>query len=259
MRPLLLLGAQRSGTTALAHALSRAFADAGGLFTVNGKLPYLLPRWTTAADLAGRHFRADEIAHALARRPPAGEGAGQWLKGVDEVLRDTAAQVAAGAHDDPEALVADVVARAYARWPRWGDKYNEYLIDLPAVLDAVPGARIVLLVRHPLEAAASQLEWTGDRPWRPATVADACAKWASWHAPWLAAAAHLDPGRWLVIGYRTLCAGRATDRLSAFCDLALEPYLTGLRATRPAPPDDDPPPGAARVWRSLCEMECATA
>ncbi|MEU9016621.1 sulfotransferase [Actinomadura sp. NPDC048394] len=277
MTALLLLGAQRSGTTALAHALSRAYADAGGIFTVNGKLPYLLPRWTTAADLAGRHFRADEIAHALRRRPPAGEGADRWLKGVDDVLRDAAAAAARGAHDahgaddahgpahahgapaDPAAaLVADIIARAYAPWPRWGDKYNEYLLDLPAVLSAVPDARLVLLVRNPLEAAASQLEWTGDRPWRPRTVEDACAKWAAWHRPWLETAPGLDPDRVLVIGYRALCEGRATGRLSAFCDLDLEPYVTGLRATRPDPGTDHLPAGTARVWRALCEMESST-
>ncbi|MDL4816952.1 sulfotransferase [Actinomadura opuntiae] len=265
MTALLLLGAQRSGTTALAHALSRAYADAGGIFTVNGKLPYLLPRWTTAADLAGRHFRADEIGYALRRRPPAGEGADRWLKGVDDVLRDAAAAVARGAHpahggsaDPAAALVADIVAKAYAPWRRWGDKYNEYLLDLPAVLAAVPDARLVLLVRNPLEAAASQLEWTGDRPWRPRTVEDACAKWAAWHRPWLETAPGLDPGRLLVIGYRALCEGRATGRLSAFCDLDLGPYVAGLRATRPDPGTDHLPAGTAPVWRALCEMESST-
>jgi hypothetical protein len=270
---LLLLGAQRSGTTALAHALSRAFADEGGIFTVNGKLPYLLPRWTTAADLAGRHLRADEIAHALRRKPPEGEGVDRWLKGVDQVLREAAAAVARGSHDpygahrtrglddahaDPAAaLVADIVARAYAPWRRWGDKYNEYLLDLPAVLSAVPDARMVLLVRHPLETAASQLEWTGDRPWRPRTVEDACAKWAAWHRPWFEAVPGLDPGRLLVVGYRALCEGRAAERLGAFCGLDLAPYLSGLRAARPAADTDDLPAGTARTWRALCEMESA--
>ncbi|WP_067461617.1 sulfotransferase [Actinomadura macra] len=255
--PLLLLGAQRSGTTALAHALSRAFADAGGILTVNGKLPYLLPRWTTAADLAGRHFRADEIACALARKPPSGEGADRWRKHVDGVLRAVAAEVARGEHDAPGALVAATIARAYEPWPFWGDKYNEHLLDLPAVLDAVPGARLVLLVRHPLEVAASQLEWSGDRPWRAATAADACAKWAAWHAPWFEVADRLPSRRRLVIGYRALCEGRAAGPLGAFCGLDVKPYLTGLRATREAPGPGGLPTDSARVWRALCEMECA--
>lgn len=258
MTPLLLLGAQRSGTTALAYALSRAFADAGGVFTVNGKLPYLLPRWTTDADLSGRHFRADELAHALARKPPAGEGADRWLKGVDDVLRQAAAEVARGAHAEPGALARDIIARAYAPWPLWGDKYNEYLLDLPAVLRAVPGARLVLLVRHPLEAAASQLAWAGDRPWRPETVEDALAKWAAWHRPWFEVVPGLEPSRWLVVGYRALCDGRAADRLAAFCGLDLDRYLSGLRARRPAPFNEELPPDIARLWRALSEMECAT-
>ncbi|GAB3900402.1 hypothetical protein GCM10029964_087720 [Kibdelosporangium lantanae] len=249
--PLLLLGAQRSGTTALAFALSRAYAEAGGIFTVNGKLPYLLPRWTTPADLAGRHLRADEILHTIHRKPPAGDGVDKWLDGVDRVLRQAAAAVARGEHTDP----ADLIAQAYAAWPRWGDKYNEYLLDLPEVLRTVPGARLVLLVRHPLEAAASQLEWSGDRPWRPTTVADACAKWVSWHLPWFEVTADLDPTRYLVIDYRALCAGRATDRLTEFCGLDLAPHLTGMRATRPAEDTTDLPPDVARVWHALCERE----
>jgi hypothetical protein len=163
--------------------------------------------------------------------------------------------VARGAHAEPDALIRDVVARAYAPWPRWGDKYNEYLLDLPALLGAVPGARLILLVRNPLESAASSLEWTGDRPWRPETVEDALAKWAAWHTPWLEVVSGLEPGRWLVVGYRALCEGRATGRLAAFCGLDLD--LTGLRASRP-PPAGELPPDTAHLWRTLCEMESAT-
>lgn len=257
--PLLLLGAQRSGTTAFAHALSRAYADAGGLFTVNGKLPYLLPRWCTDTDLAGRHFRADEIRHALNRKAPAGEGVARWLAQVDDVLRATAAAVADGERADPTALIAGVVAESYAGWPFWGDKYNEYMLDLRAVLGAVPSARMILLVRHPHDVAASMLEWAGDRPWRPVTHAGAHTKWAAWHRDWLDLAPLLDPARWMVVGYHALCEGRATRRLSAFTGLDLAPYLGTLRATRSPSPKIDLPPDTdeqvATAWRSLCEME----
>ncbi|MER5891312.1 hypothetical protein ABT160_46550, partial [Streptomyces sp. NPDC001941] len=76
--PVILLGAQRCGTTAFAYAMNLAFHDSGGHFTVNGKLPYLLHRWLTAQDLADRHLRADEILHALDRRPPDGAGVERW-------------------------------------------------------------------------------------------------------------------------------------------------------------------------------------
>ncbi len=67
--PILLVGPQRSGTTALGAALSDALAAVGGCFTVNGKLLYLLRRWWTDADAAARHLRDDEVWHSLARIP----------------------------------------------------------------------------------------------------------------------------------------------------------------------------------------------
>ncbi|MGV9308925.1 sulfotransferase [Nonomuraea sp. NPDC003727] len=257
--PLLLLGAQRSGTTAFAHALSRAYADSGGLFTVNGKLPYLLPRWCTRSDLAGRHFRADEIWHALGRKPVAGQGVAHWRVRVGTALRAAASRVAEGRRDDPSALVREILTESYAAWPFWGDKYNEYLLDLPTVLEAVPSARLLLLVRHPYEVAASTHEWAGERPWKPATDVGACAKWAAWHRGWLALAPALDPARQMVVGYRALCDGRATRRLSTFVGLDLAPYLGGLRARRSTCPEPDLPADldahVTAVWGRLRERE----
>ena len=60
-QPVILLGAQRSGTTALGSVLSAAFADTGSLFTNNGKLPYVLHRWCTDADLRGQHLRVESV------------------------------------------------------------------------------------------------------------------------------------------------------------------------------------------------------
>ncbi|WP_030905240.1 sulfotransferase [Streptosporangium amethystogenes] len=248
--PLLLLGAQRSGTTALAHVLSEAYAAMGGIFTVNGKLPYVLARWCTRADLACRHFRADEISHALHRKPPGGIHAARWLGNLDRVLRDTAAEVARGEHTDPVSTCRHVIEQAYADWPCWGDKYNEYLLDLPGLLDVLPRPRVILLVRHPLEAAASQLEWTGDRPWRPSSTADACRKWAAWHASWLESADRIAPERRLVVDYHELCSGAATERLSAFTGLELSGPLNALSATRPSA-IEEPSPEIAAVWRTL--------
>ncbi|MGN0116368.1 MAG: hypothetical protein ACI39M_02635, partial [Streptomyces albidoflavus] len=92
--PVILLGGQRCGTTALAYALNLAFDDHGGHFTVNGKLPYLLHRWLTREDLRHGHLRADEILHALDRRPPDGAGAARWRERVERSLRQAAREVA---------------------------------------------------------------------------------------------------------------------------------------------------------------------
>src|SRR4051812_36557269 len=94
-RPVFLVGAQRSGTTALASCLSAAFARRGGTFTVNGKLLYVLSRWMRPEDLHGRHLRTDEMLHALRRRSVWGVGSEQWLERAESALRAAAADVAA--------------------------------------------------------------------------------------------------------------------------------------------------------------------
>ncbi len=262
-RPVFLLGSQRCGTTALSYALSSAYDRAGGHFTVNGKLPYLLDRWLTADDLAHRHLRADEILHALDRRPPDGDGVARWRAQAERALRDAARDVAEGsAGAGPEAaraLGARVMARSYEGFDRWGDKYNEYLLHLPGLAGLVPDARYVMLVRHPEEAARSMLRWTGDRPWRPSTREAALAKWTEWNARWLGFAPGVPGADRLVIEYHALCRGEETDRLEEFLQLSLAPQLTGLEprsaAHDPAAADGQALPGrTAAVWAALTDM-----
>ncbi|MCZ7456169.1 sulfotransferase [Streptomyces sp. WMMC940] len=259
--PLILLGGQRCGTTAFAYAMNLAFHDAGGHFTVNGKLPYLLHRWLTADDLADRHLRTDEILHALARRPPDGAGVEHWRARVEQSLRTAAREVAEGvAGNDPAVLARRVLAESARDLPCWGDKYNEYLLHLPWLDAALPDARYVVLVRHPLEAARSMLRWTGDRPWLPVTESSALAKWTAWYRHWLAFAPSVPEHRRLVIDYRALCRGEATDRLSDFVGLALRPYLAGLTPRSPAASSEDSlPADTAAVWQELQEAARAAS
>ncbi|MFI9598022.1 sulfotransferase [Nonomuraea sp. NPDC052265] len=251
--PLILLGAQRSGTTALASVLEAAFDAAGGLFTINGKLPYVLHRWCTEADVRGRHLRVDEMLHALRRRPPYGRGSARWLATVEDVLRAAAAEVAAGATGDALALRRDLVRRAYAGASRYGEKYNEYLLELDRLAETVPDAHWVLLVRHPAAVAASTLRWSGDRPWRPDGWAAALDKWAAWHEPWLW---HDHPHR-TVVEYGRLCAGADLRRLSQATGLDLAPYA-GLIAERPpAEPPHALPAHVERLWQELLDQRKA--
>ncbi|WP_019632747.1 sulfotransferase [Actinomadura atramentaria] len=236
--PLLLVGPQRSGTTALGAALSAAVAAAGGCFTVNGKLPYLLRRWWTPADVAAAHLRADEAAHALARVPPYGDGAGAWLGRARAALLAGARRAADGRAAPTVAEEARrICAEAYAAEP-WGDKYNEYLLDLPW-LDAVfPDARWIFLVRDPAETVASMLAWPRDKPWNPAHAAAASAKWAHWASRWLEFRARVPPERRCELDYADLCDGRA-EGLAELVGVETAPFLTGLRrsaADRPRPP-----------------------
>jgi hypothetical protein len=259
--PVILLGAQRCGTTALAYAMNMAFHDAGGHFTVNGKLPYLLHRWLGADDLSARHFRADEVLHALDRRPPDGAGVTGWRERVERSLRTVAREVAEGeAGTDPVALARRVLRESGGELPYWGDKYNEYLLHLPWLDTVLPDARYVMLVRHPEEAARSMLRWSGDRPWKPGTQTAALAKWTAWNARWLDFQPQVPAERRLVIDYQALCRGEEGDRLSAFTGLDLHRYLTGLNPRTPAAAETAGlPQETATVWQALQESAQAPA
>ncbi|MBV6701282.1 sulfotransferase [Kitasatospora aureofaciens] len=259
--PVILLGAQRCGTTALAYAMNLAFHDAGGHFTVNGKLPYLLHRWLSEDDLTERHLRADEILHALDRRPPDGAGVNAWRARVEQSLRTAARDVAEGeAGSDHLALARRILVESNEGQPFWGDKYNEYLLQLPWLDAVLPDARYVMLVRHPEEAARSMLRWTGDRPWKPVTHAAAVAKWTAWNARWLDFMPQVPAGRRLVIEYQALCRGEEGDRLAEFTGLDLRRYLAGLNPRTPAAADAAPlPDETAAVWQALRESAVAPA
>ncbi|MFJ1928586.1 sulfotransferase [Streptomyces sp. NPDC088131] len=251
--PVILLGGQRCGTTALAYAMNLAFHDAGGHFTVNGKLPYLLHRWLNRQDLADHHLRTDEILHALDRRPPDGSGVERWRARVEESLRAAARDVAEGAcGDDPVDLARRIMAETRGELPYCGDKYNEYLLHLPWFGEVLPDARYVMLVRHPAEAARSMLRWKGDRPYVPLTQEGALAKWTAWNRHWLDFAPAVPDGNALVVEYHALCRGEETERLSRFTGLDLAPYLAGLKPRSPAEDTDDAlPADTAAVWEAL--------
>ncbi|NBE92563.1 hypothetical protein FE391_09155 [Nonomuraea sp. KC401] len=252
-RPVILLGSQRSGTTALASILDRAFAEAGGQFTINGKLPYLLHRWCTPADLRGRHLRADEILHALRRRPPYGLSAERWLETTEQVLRAAAAEVADGKITDVVALRRDVIRRSYGAAAFFGEKYNEYMLELDLVAESVPDAMWILLIRHPAQVARSVQRWAGDRPWRTSDHASALAKWVAWHEPWLENERAGRSEHSLVIEYGRLCAGPDLHRLSETLDLDLGRHAYDLRSHNDGGDVAALPQDVATTWYSLLD------
>ncbi|KPI04871.1 hypothetical protein OK074_4535 [Actinobacteria bacterium OK074] len=231
--PLFLVGPQRSGTTALAGALSNAVAAAGGCFTANGKLPYLLRRWWTQDDIAAGHLRADEVTHALTRVPPYGAGSEPWLDRARTALLASARRAATGG--EPPTVVDDIraiCAEAYGNTGLWGDKYNEYLLELPWLHSVFPDARWAFLVRDPDATVSSMLNWRRDKPWNPADAHAASAKWAHWTSRWLAFRDAVPPDRRVELDYADLCAGDHTA-LAKFTGLDLDAELAGFRS-RPA-------------------------
>lgn len=253
--PVFLVGAQRSGTTALAHALSQAVnTQTGGTFTVNGKVWYLLHRWLEASDLEARHLRADEMLHALERRPAQGAGSADWSARVEAALRSAAAEVAAGVWSPDAAGVLGLrrrLAGSIAGTQPWGDKYNEYLLQIPALEQTFPEARWIMVYRHPGEVTASMLAWTGDRPYNPVSAADAEAKWVAWNRRWLEARSRIDRRRRVEVDYADLCSGAGHQALADFTGLDLSTALAGFSARRPRPQDAGIGSAAAPVWARL--------
>jgi hypothetical protein len=236
--PLLLVGPQRSGTTALAAALSTALAAGGGCFTVNGKLPYLLRRWWTDEDAAAGHLRADEVAHSLTRIAPYGTGSEKWLDRTRTALADSARRAALGdAAPSMAEEIRRVCAEAYGPGP-WGDKYNEYLLELPWLHSTFPHARWVFLVRDPGETVASMLAWRQDKHWNPQDATAASAKWAHWTSRWLAFREAVPARRRVELDYASLCEGHG-DALSELVGLDMTTFLADFR--RPSLPRTAPP------------------
>jgi hypothetical protein len=256
--PLFLVGAQRSGTTALAYALAESHAGQGGCFTVNGKLFYLTPRWLRADDLTARHLRVDELLHALDRRAAGGDGANAWRARIEVALREAARDAAQGRLIDRPGgaleLTRRIAAAGYGDGP-WGDKYNEYLLELPYLDVLYPRARWIFLYRRPAEVVDSMLAWTGDRPWRPTDPAGCEAKWAGWNERWLSFRDRIAPGRRLELSYDTLCGPDGPALVAAFAGVD----LVGADLKRRRPPADREPltERGAEVWRRLCALETA--
>jgi Sulfotransferase family len=233
--PVFLVGAQRSGTTALAFALAQAFAATGGCFTVNGKLPYLLRRWWTQEDLDRRHLRADEVEHGLRRVPVAGVDIAGWLDRSSTALRSSAARAAHGeAAAEVEVEVRRICEETYGAC-LWGDKYNEYLLDLPWLARVFPTARWIFIAREPADVVASMLAWRREKAWNPREARAAAAKWAAWNERWLRFRASIEPGQVFETGYEQLIDSDA-DGLSAWLGLDLAEHLSDFRVRRPAEP-----------------------
>lgn len=234
--PVFLIGAQRSGTTALAQALSEAFAAAGGCFTVNGKLPYLLERWWVQGDLDCQHLRADEVEHALRRMPVGGVNSEAWLERAGAALRAGAIRAARRqALPTVEEEVRLICEQAYGARP-WGDKYNEYLLELPWLARVFPTARWIFVVREPGDAIASMLGWRQEKAWNPREAAVAAKKWAAWNSRWLCFRDSLDARLRFEIGYEQL-ADEGGHRLSEWLGLDVATHLSGFEARRHSDPD----------------------
>ncbi len=227
--PVLVVGAQRSGTTALAAAVRAACEQAGGRFTINARLPHLLRRWLTTEDLTGRQFRSDEVVRTLAAYGPT-QADPAWVERTGAALDRAAGRIAAGQTADHLSEAALICRESYGAGPDrpWGDKYNEYLLDLDYLHRVFPRARWVFLARHPVEVVDSALRWNKTVAWHLASEDALHAKWAAWNRNWLAFRDRLAPSLRVEVSYEELCRGRI-EPIEALIGLPLGRHLTHYR------------------------------
>lgn len=224
-RPLIVLGAQRSGTTIVARLL----ADHPDVFlTVNGKLLYYLIAWVYRSGEArpGLHLRLDEIVHSLGRKPIMGVPP----ETVEGMLRTLATEfkperfAGASAAEIVRTIWSETCAPFAEECSVVGDKYNEYLLQLREIRELYPEARFLFLHRDPYAVGESMIRAFRGRPWAPVTPSVALTKWAEWNQQWLAVRGEIDPANRLEVAYEDVVADarQAFASICRFLDIPAE-------------------------------------
>jgi hypothetical protein len=200
--PVFVVGAQRSGTTALGLILSKHDKI---LMTVHGKLLYYLILWIyyDFSPASQFHVRIDEIVHSLKRRP---------ILGIDPLETEKIMNLLVNQfyfrdfeHMTKEEIIAYIWTNTYHEIGKdkeiVGDKYNEYLLQLNQIIAIFPKARFVFLHRHYQDVAESMVRHFAGRPMSPKTYEDAAIKWAQWNDNWLNFREGLQPDQRCEISY----------------------------------------------------------
>jgi hypothetical protein len=184
-----LVGAQRSGTTALAAGLGR-HPDLAML--VNGKVAYLLIVWllNQRTHIEALHARLDEVAHAFMRRRPVNLSEANCTRIATYLSGDAARHVSSLRNHDNTCSAIRAICQDVADLLNPGhrchiEKYNEYLLQLPELDLVFPRARYIFIHREPHDVAESMVRHFTGRPWAPADHLTALEKWARWNELWL--------------------------------------------------------------------------
>lgn len=153
MEPIFVLGRQHSGNTMLTTLLGRvprllAVPSEGGFFEIQQELDALPP--AERAQRTARRIRDDGVRMML--RSPEVDGGMEMWKAITPVMEE-AAHRGASAFELYVLGMQQVLDRVGQN--RWVQKATSYIFLVDDILQAFPRARLIFLVRNPLDLAAS--------------------------------------------------------------------------------------------------------
>lgn len=210
-RPVIMLGCQRSGTTYLAKVL--------GLHRL--KAPRGMP-----LDEQGEKILAS-FKRTLLR---------YFNDGRLEAWADKGQK-----REFLQALSYDTLTLGASEVAYWGDRYPEYVFQIPELVEMFPEARFVFVIRNPYAVAESLVRHLNPRD-RVAggmrfTLKDCWDQWCDWNRVWIENHGLIPAENRFVIRYEEflLDTGRVMGDLSAFMDVE-GPGRAGNGLSRPAGP-----------------------
>ena len=254
MRPLIVLGVSRSGTTLLRVVLDRSPGIA-------------IPDESFFVPLLARRHRGridpERFLDDLARLPVLAE----WNVSLSDITRRL----------HPAMDVAEAIAAIYESYaaqeskPRWGDKTPMYMRHLALLERLFPEAQYVHLVRDGRDAAVSFLRMpagTYTRTWaHPDTVREFACLWRTEVRAARELGSRAGSERYLEVRYEGLVADaeKVVSAICAFADLPFDPAMLAYAdevdvSTKPHQQRLlQPPTTGVRNWREELSAEDALA
>ncbi|NCC25046.1 MAG: sulfotransferase [Deltaproteobacteria bacterium] len=235
-QPVIMLGCQRSGTTYLAKVLG--LHEKGFFWSEATVFRYMvLFFWNYIRDRGSfRQPRFMEVLHMLKapRGMPINEQGEKILASFERTLLGYFNDGRLEAWADKgrkreflQALSYDTMTLGASEVAYWGDKYPEYVFQIPELVDMFPEARFVFVIRNPYAVAESLVRHLNPRD-RVAggmrfTLKDCWDQWFDWNRVWIENHELIPAANRFVIRYEEflLDTGRVMGDLSAFMDVDL--------------------------------------